>query len=131
MLAFRTTILFFSMLLLVAPAWASVLDIKIDSREVILNGKKWGDAGAYEVLKGTIYYGFDPDNAANQRIVDLYLAPRNKDGLVLAATGGRNYALPGDRRNACKDRGRGTLARGNRGQVGLLRTWTADDAGGE
>jgi len=84
MFVFRVTILFCSLLLFAGPLAASVLDIKIDSREVILEGKKWGDTGAYEILKGTVYYGFDPDNAANRRIVDLYLAPRNEDGLVLA-----------------------------------------------
>ncbi|MEZ5038936.1 MAG: cyanophycinase [Saprospiraceae bacterium] len=70
--------------LLTFSASASVLDIKITSRETILNGKNWGGAGAYEVLKGTIYYGFDPAKAANRGIVDLQLAPRNSEGLVLA-----------------------------------------------
>ena len=73
-----------------------VLEVKIESRTPILNSKSWGNSGAYELIKGTITYGLDPDNVANQKIVDLYLAPRNADGLVLA-TGNLVVAQPLDR----------------------------------
>src|SRR5690606_23795982 len=52
--------------------------------ETLLNGRSFGDHGAYELLKGKIFYGFDPNNRYNQHITDLKLAPVNKDGLVEA-----------------------------------------------
>lgn len=75
---------------------ARVLEVKIESRTPILEGKSWGSVGAYELIKGTITYGLDPENVANQKIVDLYLAPRNADGLVLAM-GNLVVAQPLDR----------------------------------
>ena len=66
------------------PSIARVLRIEIESREPVLAGKTFGDHGAYELLKGKIYYGFDPANPYNQRITDLRFAPVNADGLVEA-----------------------------------------------
>ncbi|MBX2871720.1 MAG: cyanophycinase [Saprospiraceae bacterium] len=63
---------------------AKVLRVEIESREPVLNGKKFGQFGAYELLRGKIYYGFDPNNRYNQRITDLAFAPVNADGLVEA-----------------------------------------------
>ena len=84
MLASRYIVLalYFSLLSLFGQA--RVLEVKIESRTPILDSKSWGESGAYELIKGTITYGLDPDNVANQRIIDLYLAPRNADGLVMA-----------------------------------------------
>ena len=49
-----------------------------------LEGRPFGEGGAYEKLAGTIHFAFDPDNPYNARIVDLKLAPRNEAGLVEA-----------------------------------------------
>lgn len=84
MLAYRYSALLFLLLFYVRPGETRVLDVKIESRTQILNGKSWGNAGAYELIKGTITYGLDPDQAVNQGITDLYLAPKNADGLVIA-----------------------------------------------
>ena len=66
------------------PARAEVVRVEVDRREDILGGRAWGSAGAYEKLVGRIYFAFDPENAANARIVDLRWAPTNGEGKVEA-----------------------------------------------
>ncbi|MDA0365189.1 MAG: alpha/beta hydrolase domain-containing protein [Chloroflexi bacterium] len=38
-------------------------------------GRAFGDAGAYELLSGTVHFAFDPGSPANQVITDIALAP--------------------------------------------------------
>lgn len=64
---------------------AKVLRVKVESRDLVLNGKIYGSYGAYELLQGRIYFGFDPKNQMNSRIVDLQYAPVNANGLVEAS----------------------------------------------
>ncbi|MDH3649975.1 MAG: endonuclease/exonuclease/phosphatase family protein [Saprospiraceae bacterium] len=68
----------------IATSLAKVSHIEIEERDTILDGRKWGDIGAYELLKGTVYFVFDPDNSANLQITDIQLAPRNQNGWVEA-----------------------------------------------
>ena len=71
--------------LVLAPAFhtaAEVTRAEITSRTDVQNGAAFGDAGAYELLSGRIYFAVDPKNARNQVIVDLDKAPRNAAGLV-------------------------------------------------
>ncbi len=63
---------------------AEVARVVIESREVILDGRPFGDAGPYEKLTGRIYFAFDPENPSNAAIVDLERAPRNAEGKVEA-----------------------------------------------
>ena len=77
-----------------APAWAFVLcffsglvearvvRLRIDRREVLLEGRAFGLAGPYEKLSGQVDFALDPELAANRPIVDLPLAPRNENGEV-------------------------------------------------
>jgi hypothetical protein len=58
----------------------------VTSSEVVPADPLHGQAGAYEVLKGTIDLAVDPDEPANQSIVDLHLAPRNPSGRVEFST---------------------------------------------
>lgn len=71
-------------LLLSSQGLAKVLHVDIKSRQPVLNGKSFGQYGAYEVITGDIIFGFDPLNPMNVRVVDITLAPRNADGLVEA-----------------------------------------------
>ena len=64
---------------------AKVLSVQWDSRDTILNGRTWGDAGSYELLKGKAFFGTDPTIAQNQHICDLHLAPVNAEGMVLSS----------------------------------------------
>jgi hypothetical protein len=63
-------------------AEAHVIKLRIERREVVLNGAPFGAAGPYEKLVGKVDFGLDPNDPANDAIVDLKLAPRNARGEV-------------------------------------------------
>ena len=63
-------------------SWAKVTDVRIISRDTILEGRSWGSAGAYELIKGQIFFQTDPYNFQNQIITDIEYAPTNSMGLV-------------------------------------------------
>ena len=65
-----------------APSLAELTRVEIATRTDVLNGKPFGNVGAYEKLRGTAYFAIDPANPRNQIIADLDLAPRNRDGKV-------------------------------------------------
>jgi len=67
---------------LAADAHAEVVRLDVARREVLLNGQRFGNAGPYEKLVGTVHFALDPKQPANAGIVDLALAPRNPRGLV-------------------------------------------------
>ena len=59
---------------------ATRLDVAF--RRPLANGAAFGDVGPYEELKGRLYFAIDPVHAANRRITDVELAPRNAAGRV-------------------------------------------------
>ncbi len=61
---------------------AKVLSVSFESRDTILNGRSWGPAGKYELLKGKVFFGTDPLLNQNSRITDLYFAHQDERGLV-------------------------------------------------
>jgi len=98
---------------------ARVVRLRIERREVILNGRAFGAAGPYEKLVGKVDFGLDPSLPRNGTIVDLELAPRNARGEVEASAD--FYMLkPVDPR-----RGNGRLFYevGNRGGKSMLSTF--------
>jgi hypothetical protein len=98
---------------------ARVVRLRIERREVILNGRAFGAAGPYEKLVGRVDFGLDPSLPRNGEIVDLKLAPRNARGEVEASAD--FYMLkPVDPR-----RGNGRLFYevGNRGGKAMLSTF--------
>ena len=100
-------------------AEARVVRLRIERRELILNGRAFGAAGPYEKLVGTVDFGLDPALPRNGEIVDLMLAPRNARGDVEASAD--FYMLkPVDPR-----RGNGRLFYevGNRGGKAMLSTF--------
>src|SRR2546425_3514742 len=114
-------VLIATLALTVAPSIvnARVVRLRIERREVVLNGRPFGAAGPYEKLIGTVDFGLDPDAPANALIVDLKLAPRNARGEVEASAD--FYLLkPVDPR-----RGNGRLFYevGNRGGKAMLVTF--------
>ncbi len=102
-----------------SPAFAEVTRLRIDRREVILDGKPWGAAGAYEKVIGKVDFALDPKLPQNQIIVDLDLAPKNAQGLVEFSA---DFYLikPVD-----PNRGNGRLfyEAGNRGTMRILQTF--------
>ncbi|MFN2509298.1 MAG: alpha/beta hydrolase domain-containing protein, partial [Chthoniobacterales bacterium] len=72
-----------------ASAFARVERVEILSRADVLEGKAFGDAGAYEKLIGRVHFAVKPEAAPNSdirreqaRIVDLDKASRNEAGEV-------------------------------------------------
>jgi hypothetical protein len=107
------------LLLWSSAAEARVVRLRIVRREVVLNGRAFGAAGAYEKLVGKVDFGLDPGNPRNDIIVDLKLAPRNARGDVESSAD--FYMLkPVDPR-----RGNGRLFYevGNRGGKAMLATF--------
>jgi hypothetical protein len=66
----------------VAAAPVDTVDLRITRREVVAGGHRFGDAGAYEKLVGTMTVEVDPRDRRNAVIVDLDKAPRNARGMV-------------------------------------------------
>jgi len=65
-----------------APLQARVTRVEIDSRTDVLNGKAFGDVGAYERLSGQIFFVVRVANPHNSAIVDLHNAVNAADGEV-------------------------------------------------
>lgn len=79
MLRPRRLLLFAALLiLLVGPAAADVLHVEVDSQAVVLEGRSFGEDGAYEVLWGRITFGVDPANPMNARIENGFLLPDDR-----------------------------------------------------
>ncbi|MCB0688960.1 MAG: hypothetical protein KDC53_20620, partial [Saprospiraceae bacterium] len=64
---------------------ARVLSIIVEQRDTILEGKNWGSAGPYELIKGKVFFGTDPLIPQNQNITDIAYAPIDANGLVLSS----------------------------------------------
>ncbi|MDQ6860287.1 MAG: alpha/beta hydrolase domain-containing protein [Verrucomicrobiota bacterium] len=61
---------------------ARVERVEILSRADVLDGKAFGDTGAYEKVVGKVHFSVKPEAAPNKLIVDLEKAPRNAKGEV-------------------------------------------------
>jgi hypothetical protein len=61
---------------------ARVTRVETTSRRDVLEGKTFGEAGAYERIAGRVYFSIPVANPQNQRIVDLANAENLKNGEV-------------------------------------------------
>jgi Alpha/beta hydrolase domain len=75
-------LLLFSLALTALPLSARVLRLEITSRIDVLNGKEFGEAGAYERIAGRVHFSLPLANPHNLRIVDLANAVNLKNGEV-------------------------------------------------
>ena len=66
-----------------ASAQAAVERIEVTERVPFAAGVTFGEAGAYEKIRGVAYYALDPKLKANQAIVDLKHAKRDARGRVV------------------------------------------------
>jgi len=69
-----------------APATAAVERLEVVERTPFAPGASFGEAGAYEKIRGIAYFALDPAATANARIVDLGRAPRDARGRVTFAS---------------------------------------------
>jgi len=79
---FSAWLFLLALLLSVLPLQARVVRVEVASRTSVLDGKVFGDAGAYERITGRVYFSLPAANAHNLRIVDLGNAVNLKDGEV-------------------------------------------------
>ncbi len=102
---------------LAGPADARVERLEIVSRDPFASGMEFGEAGAYEKLRGRAWFALDPEHTANAPIADLKLAPRNNRGLVIFNA---EFMVL---RPVDAARGNGVLLYevNNRGNIGILR----------
>jgi hypothetical protein len=71
-----------ALLLAAFPLHARVLRVEVATRTDVLDGKSFGDAGAYERITGRVYFSLPVNNQHNQQIVDLANAVNLKNGEV-------------------------------------------------
>jgi hypothetical protein len=60
----------------------ALLRFETTQREPYADSRAFGSTGAYEQVDGIAHFTVDPAHTANQSIIDLALAPTNKEGLV-------------------------------------------------
>ena len=101
----------------VVTAQARVERVEILSRADVLDGKTFGDAGAYEKVIGKVHFAVKPETASNKTIVDLDKAPRNGAGEVEFAAD--VYILKP--KDAAHANGAALIEIPNRGGKGMLR----------
>src|ERR1700749_5133626 len=74
--------LFFLVVQALLPLHARVIRVEIASRKDVLNGKEFGNAGAYERITGHVYFSLAVANPHNRKIFDLGNAVNLKNGEV-------------------------------------------------
>ena len=121
---------------LLSPTAASsqVRRIEITAREAVADGQAFGDAGAYEIIKGLIHGEVDPKDQRNRVIQDLDLAPRNARGHVeYVATFALMKPVAAERASgvlmySVVNRGNGAPTAGPEGHISLVSGWQGDVA---
>src|SRR6187431_73903 len=63
-------------------ALAEVTDWQYTHHGPYAGGKPQGDRGPYEQWTGVVRFALDPSAPANRQIVDLKLAPKNREGKI-------------------------------------------------
>ena len=104
---------------------ARVLEVVVEDRASVLDGQRFGDAGAYEKLSGRVRVSFDPANPANALVTDLALAPVGPSGGV-EAEADFMVLRPVD---AARSSGVALLEVSNRGGKASLRYFNAASEG--
>ncbi len=97
-------------------ASAEMVGVDVEIHEDVLGGKSWGLSGPYEKMIGTMYFEVDPNNSANEMIVDIEHAPINDEGNIEFSA---NFVLIKPKQ---VERGNGTVVLGvaNRGTRRML-----------
>jgi hypothetical protein len=81
-LRYSATSFFLILVLIALPLHARVIRVEVASRADVLEGKAFGDTGAYERITGRVYFSLPLANPHNLPIVDLRNAVNLKNGEV-------------------------------------------------
>jgi hypothetical protein len=115
-----------------AAGSAQVRRLEITAREAVAGGQAFGEAGAYERIRGLIRGEVDPRDAHNRLIQDLDLAPRNARGKVeYVATFSLVRPVAAARASgvlmySVVNRGNGGPTAGPEGHISLVSGWQGD-----
>lgn len=117
---------------LALPAAAQVSRLEVTTRESLDNGRAFGTAGRYEVIRGRVHGELDPLDRHNRIIQDIDLAPRNARGRVeYVATFA--LAMPADLSRASGvliysvvNRGNGDVEGTPEGHIYVVSGWQGD-----
>ena len=113
------------------PASAQVTRLEITTRTPVAGGP-FGNAGAYENIRGRIYGEVDPADRRNTIIQDLDLAPRNQRGKVeYVATFSLMKPVDGAKASgvlmySVVNRGNGDASPDVAGHISLVSGWQGD-----
>lgn len=94
----------------------AVTTVDIQNRTIVLDGKPFGKAGAYERIEGVAHFSVDPNAKANSAIADIKLAPTDSSSKVTFSA--NFYILQPV--NAAQSNGTALVEVSNRGGKGLL-----------
>ncbi len=72
----------YSLGLICLIASGAVTNVHVVERTDFADGRSFGNAGPYEVIRAKAFFAVDPNLPANKNIIDLHLAPKNEDGQV-------------------------------------------------
>jgi hypothetical protein len=78
----RSAVLFLLLTVFLPRLGAKVVRVEVASRSDVLNGKAFGDVGAYQRITGRVYFSLPVANPHNRGIVDLDKAVNLKDSEV-------------------------------------------------
>ncbi|MEZ6090641.1 MAG: alpha/beta hydrolase domain-containing protein [Pirellulaceae bacterium] len=108
---------------MIDAVFARVTRFEVTERESFADGAAFGDVGAYERIRGKVYFAIDPASQQNQSIVDLRHASVNASGQV-EFTSDFVMLAPANPRHAC-----GAILYGvnNRGNVLSLKFFNDAD----
>jgi len=67
-----------------------LIELEINSTSAFAEGETFGEVGSYKYVEGIAHFAVDPNNARNQAITDIELAPRDSHGRVRFSS---NFAL--------------------------------------
>lgn len=115
-LHFRVSLFFLILCLPGLSLHARVTRVEIATRIDVLNGKAFGDTGAYERITGRVYFSLPVANPHNRGIVDLANAVNLKDGEVEFSSD----FIAVRPKDASKGNGSMLLEVPNRGHSGIL-----------
>lgn len=82
----RVNLFVFILFYFIDPLRSKVIGIENLLRMPVMGKYKFGTAGSYEFISGTLVFGLDPANQFNSIICDIDLAPVDQNGLITAKT---------------------------------------------
>jgi hypothetical protein len=121
-----------ALLFTASAGFSQVVTLEITSRAPVENGRLFGKAGAYEIIRGRVHGEVDPGDRRNRIIQDIELAPRNSHGKIeYVATFALAKPIDAAKSSGVLvytvvNRGNGQPTASNDGHISLVSGWQGD-----